>query len=181
MTPPPENYDLKLRMVMPDSNKSFETEDQEECASEPSIILPLLKHPHKETFPDAPSTPKMSRKSDPDSPTSILNHCKLYQVDSPSKLNTNSRSKSDCGVFSSVLEICKTFETPHANINGKSHAKENNSLVSNGASANDQHDIMKSDPAYAECIQCEVQCCNLVSSHKHTPRSINHVDRAILC
>jgi len=192
LTPPPENYDLQLRVLIPDS--------KEDNHKESSKILPLLKHPHhKDTslpFPDAPTTPKMIRKSHPDSPTSVLNHCKKFQMDSPmfnseKALITTPRSKCETGGMYKngkvvgVLEMCKTFEALPPVLNGKSHAKENKPLVSKNGTGDSGYDseVIKVSPdsTYTEILKCEVQCCNLVSNHNHTPTTINHVERAILC
>lgn len=126
-----------------------------------------LKHPHdRETsppFPDAPSTPKVSRKSHPDSPTSVLNLCKKFQSDAFQQEKTAREKPETNGVYtngsSKILEACKAFESP----SGKGHCKENKPM--NGAACG------------CEAFDCQHQsaCC-----HVRCPQTLPR-DRAILC
>lgn len=183
LTPPQEKYEGLRLVVLPESDNLFDVKDSTDKIDEGSLLL--LKHPHHKDksppFPDAPSTPKVSRKSHPDSPTLVLNHCKLYQMDNNSIFSSDkilgckNRVDSCGGVFTHgkvVSEVAK-FES-------KIHTKENNPLtVKNGANGVVyDSDVIKvsTDSSYPQC-----ECCNLMSSHKHTTSNINHVDRAILC
>ncbi|XP_077296970.1 death-associated protein kinase related isoform X2 [Arctopsyche grandis] len=184
LTPPQEKYEGFLRVVLPETDKLFDVKDSIDKIDEGSSLL--LKHSHHKDksppFPDAPSTPKVSRKSHPDSPPTMLNHCKLYQMDknsifSPDKiLGCKNRADSCDGVFTSgkvVLEVAK-FES-------KIHTKENHPLTAkngtNGVGYDSDVIKVSADSSYPQC-----ECCNLMSSHnKHTTSNINHVDRAILC
>lgn len=189
-----DTYDIKLRVVIPESDKIYDVKDKNDKTEENPPLLPLVKHPHHKDksppFPDAPSTPKVSRKSLPDSPTSVLSHCKLFQMDnslygSEKILGCKNRDTCD-SVFSTgkVLGVCKTFESLPSAVNGKSHTKENNPLVTkngaNGTCVGYDNDVIKvsTEPTYPDCSQCE--SCNLMSSHKHATTPIKH-ERAILC